>query len=164
MARAIVLNTPFPRAFRRTSPSRAQRRPVGCRSRLHPAGFGRGRLPARRRVGGPDRVHRRRPLRSGPDRGRGQAPPGVIGLVWIYAPEVYASIGARVETIGPQHVTLLSTAGRFGPGPIPLPPVPVAPLMDLTYAWHQQTLNHCEQKKNSLPFSHFSLHPLNPKP
>ena len=73
----------------------------------------------------------------------GQAPSGVIGLVWIYAPEVNASIGARVETIGPQHVTVLSTAGRFGPGPIVLPPIPVAPLMDLTYAWHQQTLTAC---------------------
>jgi len=76
--------------------------------------------------------------------GVGQSVPGVIGLVWIFVDDVSGvNIGARVETIGPQHVTLLSTAARFGPGPIVLPPVPVAPWMDLTYAWHQQTLYAC---------------------
>ena len=42
---------------------------------------------------------------------------------------------ARVETIGPQHhATLNTTAGRFGPSPLPLPDIPRAPLLDLATA------------------------------
>lgn len=53
---------------------------------------------------------------------------------------------ARVETIGPDHhTTLNSTAGRFGAGPLPLPDVPLAPLLDLASArrlpYSQET--HC---------------------
>jgi hypothetical protein len=42
----------------------------------------------------------------------------------------------RVETIGAAHrATAYTVAGRFGVGPLPLPDVPAAPLVDLSTAW-----------------------------
>ena len=61
----------------------------------------------------------------------------ILTLEWPDPPtEPPAVTHARVETIGPRHhATLFSVAGRFGAGPLPLPPVPPAPLVDLATAW-----------------------------
>ena len=77
----------------------------------------------------------------------GQAPAGIIGLVWIFAPEVNGSVGSRIETIGPERTTLPSTAARFSSGPFVLPPVPLSPLVDLVYAFRQQTLTACQARR-----------------
>ena len=60
----------------------------------------------------------------------------ILTLEWQDPPTEPPTIThARVETIGPQHhTTLYTTAGRFGLGPLPLPDVPPAPLLDLATA------------------------------
>lgn len=55
------------------------------------------------------------------------------GLTQLVNAEIYA----RVETIGPDHhVTLVSTAARFGGLPLSLPVIPASPLVDLSTAYH----------------------------
>jgi hypothetical protein len=66
-------------------------------------------------------------------------PEGVFEILTLEWPDPLARpptiTHARVETIGPRHhTTLYSTAGRFGLGPLPLPDIPAAPLLDLATA------------------------------
>lgn len=61
----------------------------------------------------------------------------LLRLSWPY-PVQFASVYARVETIGATRQTLASTAARFGLGALRLPAIPVAPLVDLSTAWHLQ--------------------------
>lgn len=58
----------------------------------------------------------------------------LLRLTWA-CPVQFTSVYARVETIGADHLTILSTAARFGRSIPPLPAVPHAPLVDLATAW-----------------------------
>ena len=96
----------------------------------------------------------RQPVRAGPDRGYG---PGAGGnhraCVDLRAGGQRKRArrddraGALVETIGPERTTLPSTAARYGSCLFVLPPVPLSPLVDLAYAWRQQTLTACQARR-----------------
>ena len=75
--------------------------------------------------------------------GVGNSTAGVLEIAVITSTIINTTIGARVETIAATHQKVVSAAARFGAGTPSYPAIPVAPLVDLSYAWHNPSLYIC---------------------